>query len=167
MTARTERVDELLRQEIGEILAREIADPRIGFVTVTDVETTPDLRHARVWVSVIGDAETRRASMAGLRDAMGYIQRELGRRLRMKRIPELHVRLDESAERATRVLEVLADLEAGQLPPEPPTGETLPTPVPRQAQPGDAPATSDTGSGGTTRPARRPGGARRRPSKPR
>ena len=60
MSQRTERVDELLRQEIGAILAREVADPRIGFATVTDVETTRDLAHAKVWVSVIGDAAERR-----------------------------------------------------------------------------------------------------------
>jgi len=69
MSQRTERVDELLRQEIGEIVAREIADPRVGFTTITEVETTPDLRHAKVWVSVIGQPAERDATIAALRCA--------------------------------------------------------------------------------------------------
>ena len=78
MSQRTDRVDELLRQEIGAILAREVADPRIGFATVTDVETTSDLSHAKVWVSVIGDAAERRETLAALDRAMGFVRRELG-----------------------------------------------------------------------------------------
>ncbi len=138
MTARTDRIDQLLRESIGEILAKDIADPRIGFVTITDVETTPDLRHAKVWVSVIGGPAERRASLRGLADAMGYVQHELGRQLRLKRIPALHIQADETAERATRVLEVLADLEAGEEPGSAPAGETLPTPVARLPHEGDA-----------------------------
>jgi len=93
MSQRTDRVDELLRQEIGAILAREVADPRVGFATVTDVETTPDLQHAKVWVSVIGDAAERRATLEALDGAMGYVRRELGVRLRLRRVPALHVAL--------------------------------------------------------------------------
>ena len=69
MSQRTERIDELLRQEIGQALERELADPGIGFVTVTDVETSPDLAHARVWVSVIGTEEQRKETLAALRRA--------------------------------------------------------------------------------------------------
>lgn len=152
MTQRTERVDELLRQEIGRLLAREIADPRIGFATITDVETAPDLRHAKVWVSVIGTPEEREAAVAALGRAMPYIRHELGARLRIRRIPELHVRLDDTMERGTRVLRLLTELEAGADPagltaPE----EALPTPLPRLPQEGDAtePAVDDeTGAGG-------------------
>jgi ribosome-binding factor A len=139
VTQRTERIDELLRQEITEILAREVADPRIGFVTVTDVETAPDLRHARVWVSVIGAPGEKDETVAALGRAMGFVRRELGTRLRLKRIPELHVRLDDTAERGTRVLQLLHELEEGKLPEDvPQPGETLPTPAPRLPHAGDA-----------------------------
>jgi ribosome-binding factor A len=139
MSQRTDRVDELLRQEIGVLLAREVADPRIGFATITDVETSPDLGHARVWVSVIGPQSDRDETLRALQQAMGFIRHELGRRLRMRRIPELHVRLDDSAERGTRLLHLIGELEAGREPdPAPPIAESLPTPVPRLPHEGDA-----------------------------
>lgn len=135
MSQRTERVDELLRQEIGSIVTRDVADPRIGFTTITSVETTRDLRHAKVWVSVIGQPAERDAALAALRHAMPFIRHELGKRLRIKRIPDLHVHLDETAERGTRILQLLADIEAGAVPePDLPLTESLPTPVPRVHQ---------------------------------
>ncbi|MCI0346248.1 MAG: 30S ribosome-binding factor RbfA [Chloroflexi bacterium] len=142
MSQRMDRVDELLRQEIGTIISRELSDPRLGFVTVTDVETSPDLRHARVWVSVIGQPDERKATLAVLGRAMPFIRRELGTRLRLKRIPDLHVQLDDSAERGTRVLHLLNELEAGhEVSPEAAgsTRESLPTPVRRLPHEGDAP----------------------------
>jgi ribosome-binding factor A len=164
MTQRTERVDELLRQEIGAILTREVGDPRIGFATITDVETTPDLRHARVWVSVIGGQAERTATISALERAMPFVRRELGRRLRIKRIPELQVRLDDSAERGTRVLRLLHKLEEGGTPePEPRVEESLPTPVPRLPHEGDAP--SDATAAQDATPAR-PGRRRRSGSRP-
>ena len=140
MSQRTDRVDELLRQEIGDILARELSDPRIGFATITDVETTPDLQHARVWVSVIGRPEERDATLAALGRAMPFVRHTLGVRLRLRRIPELHLRLDDTAERGTRLLRIMSDLEAG-LEPDPGAvvAETLPTPVQRLPHEGDAP----------------------------
>jgi ribosome-binding factor A len=138
MTQRTQRIDELFRQEIGAILARDIGDPRIGFATVTQVETDPDLRHARVWVSVIGEPAQRDETIAALGRAMVFVRRELGTRLRLRRIPEFHVRLDDTAERGTRVLQLLHELEQGHLPDEvPPPGESLPTPVARLPREGD------------------------------
>ena len=138
MTARTEQLDQLFRQEIAEIVAREVADPRIGFATITDVETSPDLRHAQVWVSVIGNQEERETTIAALGRAMPFVRRELGHRLRLKRIPELHVRLDDTAERGTRVLRLLHELEEGAAPESDlPVGESLPTPVPRLPHEGD------------------------------
>jgi ribosome-binding factor A len=128
MSQRTDRLDELLRQEIGAMLERDIADPRIGFATVTQVETSPDLRHARVWVSVIGGAAERHETIAALERAMVYIRRELGTRLRLKRIPDFSVRLDDSIERGTRVLQLIDSLESGEEPEAPPPGESLPTP---------------------------------------
>jgi ribosome-binding factor A len=140
MSQRTDRIDELLRQEIGAIVTREVADPRIGFATITRVETTPDLRHARVWVSVIGQPAERTATIAALGRAMPFVRHELGRTLRLKRIPDLHVHLDDSAERGTRVLRLLDGLEAGEVPDgDLPLGETLPTPVPRVRHEGDLP----------------------------
>jgi ribosome-binding factor A len=140
VSQRTERVDELLRQEIGSIVARDVADPRIGFATITSVETTPDLRHAKVWVSVIGQPAERDATVAALRRAMPFVRHELGTRLRIKRIPDLHVHLDDTAERGTRVLQLLSELEAGVTPDsEAPLGESLPTPVARLPHAGDLP----------------------------
>ncbi len=139
MTARTDRVDELLRQEIGSIIAREIADPRVGFATVTSVVTTPDLRHAKVFVSVIGQADDRKATLSALGRAMPFIQHELGKRLRIKRIPQFHLELDETLERGTRVLHLLNELEAGHEPTDDAAvGESLPTPVARLPHEGDA-----------------------------
>ncbi len=153
MTPRTDRVDELLRQEIGSILARDVADPRIGFATITDVETAPDLRHAKVWVSVIGTDAERTATLAALDRAMGFVRRELGTRLRLRRIPDLHVRLDDTAERGTRVLRLLDELEAGVEPDPDPTADPLPTPIGRIRRPGDAPEPPDAA---TQPPAARP-----------
>jgi ribosome-binding factor A len=174
MSQRTDRVDELLRQEIGRILAKEVQDPHIGFATVTDVETTPDLRHARVWVSVIGGAPERAETLAALERAMGFVRHELGVRLRIKRIPALHVALDDSAARGTRVLRIIEELgqghdSAGEALADAPRGETLPTPVPRLHREGDAEAGGDEeaapaaaampipGAAGPRPPARRAG----------
>jgi ribosome-binding factor A len=138
VSQRTERVDELLRQEIGSILTRDIADPRIGFATITSVETTPDLRHAKVWVSLIGQPAERDAAVAALRHAMPFVRHELGRRLRIKRIPDLHIHLDDTAERGTRILRLLADIGTGSIPePDVPLAESLPTPLPRLHQADD------------------------------
>jgi ribosome-binding factor A len=138
MSQRTERVDELLRQEIGALLAKDLADPRIGFATITDVETSPDLRHAKVWVSVIGEKADRVATVRALQQAMGYVRHQLGKQLRIKRIPELHILLDDSAERGTRVLHLLNELEAGADPEAiVPFQESLPRPVPRLPHEGD------------------------------
>jgi ribosome-binding factor A len=138
VSQRTERIDELLRQEIGAIVSREVADPRVGFATITSVETTQDLRHAKVWVSVIGQPAERDATLAALRRAMPFVRHELGSRLRIRRIPDLHVELDDTAERGTRVLRLLSDLEAGATPEaDTPLGESLPTPVARLPRLGD------------------------------
>jgi ribosome-binding factor A len=140
VSQRTERVDELLRQEIGSIVTRDVADPRIGFTTITSVETTADLRHAKVWVSVIGQPAERDATIAALRRAMPFVRHELGARLRIRRIPDLHIQVDDTAERGTRVLRLLSELESGATPEgDAPIGESLPTPVPRLPHPGDLP----------------------------
>jgi ribosome-binding factor A len=130
VSQRTSRVDELLREEITRILTRDVEDPDIGFVTVTSIDVTPDLRHASVWVSVIGDEAMRKRSLRALERAMPFVRHELGK-LRLKRIPELRVRYDDAAERGTRVLRILDELEAGEAPADLPVGETLPAPTGR------------------------------------
>lgn len=127
MSERTARLDELLREEISAVIAREVDDPRVGFVTITDVEVSPDLRHARVWVSIIGDEAQRRQTLRALGRAMPFVRGRLGK-LRLKRIPELHVKLDTTAERGTRVLRILDELDSGRTPEDAPIAETLPTP---------------------------------------
>lgn len=130
MTARTDRIDELFRQEINLILTKEVDDAKIGFATITGVETQPDLRHAKVLVSVIGSPETRRATISAMGRHMPFVRHELGKRLRMKRIPEFHLELDDTLERGTRVLHILDEIGAGNVPSgEAPEGETLPTPT--------------------------------------
>jgi ribosome-binding factor A len=127
VTDRTRRLDELLREEISEVIRREVDDPRIGFLTITDVEVAPDLRHATVWVSVIGSDDEKRDTLRALSRAMPFVRQRLGR-LRLKRIPALHVREDETAARGTRVMQILDELEhggSGEL--DAPT-ETLPSP---------------------------------------
>lgn len=131
MTARTDRIDQLLRQEIGAILSKDVQDPRIGFVTVTDVETAPDLSTARVWVSVIGQPAERDLTVKALQHALPFVRHELGSRIRIRRIPELQLRLDDTVQRGTRVLQLLAEIEAGGVVDAPPTiAESLPTPMP-------------------------------------
>jgi ribosome-binding factor A len=157
MTQRTERIDQLLRQEISQILAKEIADPEIGFATVTEVETAPDLRHARVWFSVIGQKAEREQTLRALDRAMGYVRRELGTRLRLRRIPELHVRLDDSVERGTRVLQLINELEEGRSPDAAaPPDESLPTPVARIKAEGEPETSSTDAVAGRPRRSRRP-----------
>jgi len=141
MTQRTDRIDELLRQEIGDIIARDVADPRVGFATITKVETAPDLGHARVWVSVIGQPDERTETVRALGRAMPFVRHQLGSRIRLRRIPELHLRLDETADRGTRILGLLADLDEGRTPePDRPLAESLPTPVRRLPLEGETPA---------------------------
>jgi ribosome-binding factor A len=163
MTQRTDRIDELLREEMTAIIAREVDDPRIGFATVTDVETTPDLRHAKVLVSVIGQPEQRKTTLAALGRAMPFVRHELGKRLRLKRIPEFHLELDDSVERGTRILHLLDELEAGHEPAdEPGDGETLPTPLP--ALPGDPELAEGLGAAAAAQAAREAREADRRRS---
>lgn len=105
------RVDEAMREVLSDALSTDIKDPRVGFVTVTAVETSPDLRHARVFVSVLGDREEREASIAGLQSAHGFLQRRVARELRLKNTPQLDFVEDDTARRADRIERLLEDGE--------------------------------------------------------
>lgn len=100
---RIRRVDEAIKQVIGDVVSSDLKDPRVGFVTVTDVRTSADLRHARVYVSVLGDADAREASLDGLRSAHGYLQRRIAAELRLKHTPALQFDYDNTGEHAMRL----------------------------------------------------------------
>lgn len=119
-TGRMRRVDEAIRQVLGDAVAGELKDPRVGFVTVTDVRTSPDLRHARVYVSVLGtdggvSAPTEReATLDGLRSGHGFLQARIASELHLKRTPTLEFFYDETTDRALRVEELIAKSPEGE-----------------------------------------------------
>ena len=106
------RVDEAVRAVLSDAITQDLKDPRVGFVTVTAVRTSSDLRHARVYVSVLGDDETRAECLAGLRAATGYLQRLVAREVRMKYTPEIVFAYDDSIDRGMRITEILRDAPA-------------------------------------------------------
>jgi ribosome-binding factor A len=108
-TERMRRVNEVMREVIGDAISTDLEDPRIGFVTVTAVETSPDLRSARVFVSVLGDEASREATLAALRSAHGVLQSAVARETRMKRTPTLTFRYDETPERGARLTRLLEE----------------------------------------------------------
>ena len=103
------RVNESIKEILGDAITTELKDPRIGFVTVTDVDTSPDLRAARVYISVLGDEEERERSLEGLRSSHGFLQGKIASAMRMKRTPTLTFEYDESAERGERISRLLRD----------------------------------------------------------
>jgi ribosome-binding factor A len=108
MTHRIERVNNLIRQEISELLQRQIKDPRLSsFVTITDVSTSHDLKYAKVFVSCISGKEEKQEILSVLAGASGFFRNELARRLKLRRIPELSFQWDDSIERGTRLLELI------------------------------------------------------------
>ena len=113
MTAdRMRRVDEAVREVLSVAISQQVKDPRVGFVTVTAVETSSDLRSARVFVSVLGDQGVRNRSLQGLRSAHGVLQRAVARELRIKHTPTLEFIYDDTSERGMRIGELI-DREAG------------------------------------------------------
>ena len=109
MSERMRRVNEAVREVVSQGVG-ELKDPRIGFVTVTGVETTPDLRQARVFVSVLGSASKREKTLAGLAAAHGLLQARLARELRMKRTPQLAFEYDPTVERGVRMTQLIDEL---------------------------------------------------------
>ena len=106
-STRQRRVQELLVQEISDIIRRELKDPKIGFVTITDAEVSPDLRHARVFFSVLGEPEQRVETGRILNRAAGFIRGEFGRRAQIRFTPEIRFEYDPSAERGTRITQLI------------------------------------------------------------
>ena len=106
---RMRRINEAVREVLSVAIATELKDPRVGFVTVTAVETSPDLRRARVFVSVLGDDKQREDSLAGLASAHGYLQSRVAARLRMKHTPTVEFQYDPSTERVMRITELLRE----------------------------------------------------------
>ena len=113
MSQRTDRLNSQIRQELMDLLQREMKDPRLGFATITRVETARDLGHARVWVSVLGTDLERERTMGALRVATPWLRRKLGERLSLRHVPELTVREDDSIESGDRVLRIIQELEKG------------------------------------------------------
>jgi ribosome-binding factor A len=110
MSLRATRVGEQMKKELGEIIGRKIKDPRVGFVTVTDVEVTGDLQQAKIFISVLGDDEQRQNTLKGLAKASGFIRSEIGQRIRLRKTPEITFEFDESVDYGNRIESLLADL---------------------------------------------------------
>lgn len=106
---RTARINEQLRQEISLLIRSEVRDPRVGLATITAVEASPELDHARVYITTLGDDEEKEAAVEGLRSAAAFIRTQLGRRLHMRRIPELHFQVDRKLENALRIESLLRE----------------------------------------------------------
>ena len=109
---RVEKVQELMKQEISQIILRELKDPRIGFVTVTSVECTGDLREAKVYVSLMGSEAQVKSCWMGLNSSLGFIRREIGKRIRLRVTPELSFALDKSLDYSAHIQELLLKIKA-------------------------------------------------------
>jgi ribosome-binding factor A len=108
---RQEKLGELIAAELSDLLRNRVKDPRVGFASITRVEVSGDLRHAKVFVSVMGTPEEQAASMKGLRNATGYLRHELAERIVLRYMPEINFRLDTSIEEGARILELIRQVE--------------------------------------------------------
>jgi ribosome-binding factor A len=108
---RAESVGRQIQEELSDLIHRHVKDPRLGYVTVTDVQVTRDLKFARVYVSVMGDGQIRDTSLKTLQRAMPFLRKELGRRIRLRHVPELEFEQDQTLERASRIDRLLDDLK--------------------------------------------------------
>jgi ribosome-binding factor A len=120
---RPERLAEEIREEVARMIASELKDPRLGFVTVTRVELARDLRYARVHVGILGGDDERQKSLRALRGAAGFVRRELGRRLRIHHTPEIDFRYDKGLDATDRVARLLQEEAAGEKPAGGETGD--------------------------------------------
>lgn len=108
---RIEKLQELIKQEVGKMLLYDIKDPRIGFVTVTEVKMTGDLREAKIFVSIMGNDEQIKNSMEGLQSALGFIRREIGKRIRLRFTPEISFAPDKSLDYSEHIQKLLLKIE--------------------------------------------------------
>ncbi len=110
---RTDRLSQLIKEQAGEIILKEMKDPRIriGFVTVTGAEVTPDLRQVKIYVSIFGDEKQREECMKALENSKGFFRSELGKRIRMRYTPEVIFKFDKSIEHGARIMELLRELK--------------------------------------------------------
>jgi ribosome-binding factor A len=104
---RTDRLNEQLRQEITLLVRDEVRDPRVGLATITAVQTSPELDHAKVYFTTLGEDDERKEVLAGLRSAAPFLRRELGKRMHVRRVPELHFEIDRVLEEAQRIERLL------------------------------------------------------------
>jgi len=111
MGTRQRKIEEVLKVEVSDILRREFKDPRLGFLTITDAEISPDLRHAKVFVSVMGTDEERVANMAILKKAQHFVRQEFGKRVKMKVLPDIEFKLDTSVDQGVRIFELLEKIK--------------------------------------------------------
>lgn len=111
MSYRAQRIAEEMKREIASIIKEDLKDPRVGFVTVTGVEVTPDYRYAKVFVSIYGSDEEVKQALEGLEKASGFIRKEIGRRIKLRYTPELSFRFDESIRHGVRIAEILAEMQ--------------------------------------------------------
>lgn len=111
MRKRANRVAEQIKKELGDILTRKMKDPRVGFVTITDVEVTGDLQQAKVFISVLGSDSEKEETLRGLEKANGFIRSEIGDRIRLRKTPELMFMFDESLEHGNRIEKLLHNLK--------------------------------------------------------
>ena len=108
MTRRQQRLNEQFREEISDLLLKQINDPRLkGIISITEVSISPDMKHASVFISVLGDKEQKSSALQGMTAASGFIRRELGHRLDIRYIPELEFQLDETIEQAAHILDLI------------------------------------------------------------
>ena len=105
------RVGDQIRKDVSEIILLSLKDPKLGFITITDVELTDDLRYAKIFYTVLGDEKAIKESQEGLERAKGFIQREIGKRIRLKRMPEIIFKYDQTIERAARVEHLLKQIQ--------------------------------------------------------
>ncbi|MEA3329025.1 MAG: 30S ribosome-binding factor RbfA [Candidatus Omnitrophota bacterium] len=108
---RLSRVAEIIRQEISELIQKEVKDPRIGFITITGVKVTADLRFADVYFSVLGSDKNKKSTRIGLQNAAGFLRKAVGQRLRMRFVPEIRFRFDKSIEYSAQIDDVLAKIK--------------------------------------------------------
>jgi ribosome-binding factor A len=106
---RTDRINELLREEISILVRDEVRDPRVGLVTITAVQTSPELDHAKVFVRMLGDEEEQEAALEGLHSAASFVRTQLSRRLHIRRVPELHFTYDRMLDEAARIEQLLRE----------------------------------------------------------